>query len=191
MRTVQHFQNTAVCAGPDTHVVDLADLMDARGVGCVVIVDDEQRPIGIVSDRDLTLRVVAAGRDAGKTTAGDVMSTDLLVVSPADSVIEVLRQLETRGVRRAPIVHASRIVGLISLDDLVLELGVQVWNLSEAVRAELRETQRETAGRRRRETRNDALEEIGQHLVELGDQVRDRIDRVGRDLAERLGRLRP
>lgn len=191
MRQARLYEQKAVCVDPQTAVIDVADEMDAKCVGCVVVVDDEDRPVGILTDRDLALRVVAAGRDPAKTCAADVMSTDVLSVQRRDSTLDVLRKLEARGVRRAPLVEAGHVVGLISLDDLIIELGAQLWNLSEAVRVELRETRRETPHRRRREARSDVFEDLGAQLGELGEQVRDRFERVGQDIAGLLGRKRP
>ncbi|MBW2315119.1 MAG: CBS domain-containing protein [Deltaproteobacteria bacterium] len=191
MRQASAYELRPICVDRETCVVDVADEMDARSVGSVVVVDSESRPVGILTDRDLTLRVVAAGRDPAKTSAGDVMSTDLLTASRRDSAIEVLKKLEARGVRRAPLVEDGHVVGLVSLDDLVAELGTQLWNLSETIRVELRESRRETPIRRRREARSYLLEDLGSQLGELGEEVRDRIDRAGRDIADRLGLRRP
>ena len=58
----RHHENRAVCVSPDTSVQDIADEMDAHAVGCVVVVDEEDRPLGMITDRDLALRVVAGGR---------------------------------------------------------------------------------------------------------------------------------
>jgi len=191
MRQASAYELRPICVDREACVIDVADEMDGRSVGSVVVIDSERRPLGILTDRDLALRVIAAGRDPAKTSAGDVMSTDLLTAARQDSAIEVLQKLEARGVRRAPLVEDGHVVGLISLDDLVAELGTQMWNLSEVVRVELRESRRATPPRRRREARNELLEDLGSQLGELGEQVRDRIDRVARDIAERLGRPRP
>jgi signal-transduction protein with cAMP-binding, CBS, and nucleotidyltransferase domain len=191
MRQARGYEVKAVCVEPEACVLDVADRMDADAIGCVVVVDGDERPLGIVTDRDLVLRVIAAGRDPEKTTAADVMSGDVLTADRHASVGEVLAKLAARGVRRAPLLQDGRVVSLISLDDLVAEVGAQLWNLSEAVRVELRESRREAPIRRRREARGELLEDLGAQLGELGDQARERIEQVGRDIADRLSRLRP
>jgi len=191
MRQASSYEHKAVCVEPEACVLDVADVMDAEAIGCVVVVDADERPLGIVTDRDLTLRVVAAGRDPAKTTAADVMSGDVLSADRHESVGEVLAKLEARGVRRAPLLQGGRVVSLISLDDLVAEVGAQLWNLSEAVRVELRESRRQAPIRRRREARSELLEDLGAQLGELGEQARERIEHVGREIADRLSRLRP
>jgi predicted transcriptional regulator len=165
--------------------------MDAESVGCLVVVDADERPVGIITDRDLVMRVVAAGRDPAKTSVTDVMSGDVLSADRHDALAEVLAKLEARGVRRAPLLQDGRVVSLISLDDLIAEVGAQLWNLSETVRVELRESRRQAPGRRRREARGELLEDLGAQLGELGEQVRDRIEQAGRDIADRISRLRP
>lgn len=191
MREARTYEHKAVCVEPEACVLDVADCMDAQAIGCVVVVDADERPVGIITDRDLTLRVVAAGRDPAKTTAADVMSGDVVSADRHALLGEVLAKLEARGVRRAPLLQDGRVVSLISLDDLVAEVGTQLWNLSETVRVELRESRRESPRRRRREARGELLEDLGAQLGELGEQVRDRIEQAGRDIADRISRLRP
>jgi CBS domain-containing protein len=178
MRKAKDYVNEAVSVGPDASVMDVADQMDAHGVGCVVVVDGEDRPLGLVTDRDLTLRVVAAGRDPGKTDASEVMSTDLLCCGRRDSSLDVLKKLEARGVRRAPVVEGGHVVGIVSFDDLIVDLGAQLWNVAEAVRVELRETRRETRSRRRQELRGDLLHDLRQQIEEIGGQLRERVEGV-------------
>jgi len=191
MREARSYEHKAICVEPEACVLDIADRMDAEAIGCVVVVDADDRPVGIVTDRDLVLRVVAAGRDPAKTTAADVLSGDVLSANRHDSVADVLAKLEARSVRRAPLLENGRVVSLISLDDLIAEVGAQLWNLSEAVRVELREARRAAPIRRRREARGELIEDLGAQLGELGEQARERIEQVGRDIADRLSRLRP
>jgi signal-transduction protein with cAMP-binding, CBS, and nucleotidyltransferase domain len=191
MREARSYEHKAVCVSPEDCVLDVADLMDADAIGCVVVVDDEERPVGVITDRDLTVRVVAAGRDPAKTTAADIMSGDVLSADRHATTVEVLQKLEARGVRRAPLLVDGKVVSLISLDDLIADVGAQLWNLAETVRVELRESRRQAPIRRRREARGELLEDLGTQLGELGEQARERIESVGRDIADRLSRLRP
>ena len=97
MHALQHCQCKVITAKIDATVPDLADLMDRHSVGCVVVVDDAEAPVGIVTDRDLVSRVVAAGRDAEKVTAGDVMSKNLLAVPAGERLAKVLGLMRQRG----------------------------------------------------------------------------------------------
>ncbi len=186
MRLAHEYESDAVSVSPDITARDIADEMDAHAVGSVVVVDEDGRPLGIVTDRDLTLRVVATGRDPEKTRAEDVMSTDVLVVDRHTPTIELLQTLEERGVRRAPLVEDGRVTGLVSLDDLVLELGVQLWNVSEAAGSEIRENRRWASSRRRREAREEAVENIWNQLHEAGDKVRKRLVHQLKELVDKI-----
>jgi signal-transduction protein with cAMP-binding, CBS, and nucleotidyltransferase domain len=186
MRSAQEYESAAVTVGPEVGVRQVADEMDAHCVGSVVVVDPEGAPLGIITDRDLVLRVVAAGRDPDKTEASTVMSTDLTTADRRTSTLDLLGQLEERRVRRMPLLDGGRVVGLVSLDDLVMELGVQLWNVSEAVGCEIREAARSARSRRRREARHDALEDVQHSLHDMGGRLRRRF--VG-DLRQLLDRL--
>ncbi len=186
MRQASEYESGAVTVAPGATVREIADEMDAHAVGSVVVVDGAGRPLGIVTDRDLTLRVVAPGRDPDKTNAGDVMSGDLFTADRSTSTVDLLKQLEERAVRRVPLTEDGHIAGLVSLDDLVMELGVQLWNVSEAVGSELRESRRGVRARRRRETREETVEELWHGLQSAGDKVRKRVIGQLREVLDRL-----
>ncbi len=97
-----------------------AQRMHDRKVGTLVVVDQLQRPIGILTDRDLAVRVVARGADAFVTTVGEVMTRaprTVLQSSPIESALGVMR---TAACRRLPVVDDDgKLVGLLSLDDIL------------------------------------------------------------------------
>jgi CBS domain-containing protein len=99
--------------------------MAARNVGTLLIVDAAGRPVGIVTDRDLALRVVGLGRDPNQVSVAEVMSPDpanVLEDSPIEQALERMRQ---HRVRRMPVVgRDGRLVGILSMDD-VLELLIE------------------------------------------------------------------
>lgn len=186
MRFAHEYESDAVSVPPSLSARDIADEMDAHAVGSVVVVEDDGTPLGIITDRDLTVRVVATDRDPEKTRADEVMSTDLLVVDRHTPTVELLQTLEKRGVRRAPLVEDGKVTGLVSLDDLVLELGVQLWNVSEAAGSEIRENRRYAGSRRRREAREEAVENVWHQFQEAGDKVRKSLVHQLRELVDRM-----
>jgi CBS domain-containing protein len=107
---------------PNATVADAAKLMAQEDVGPVPIVEDG-RLVGIVTDRDIVVRVVAEGRDPNATTVKEIASTDLVTVSPGDDLDEVLNLLAERQVRRLPVVEGDRLVGIVAQAD-VARLGV-------------------------------------------------------------------
>ncbi|MCB9916072.1 MAG: CBS domain-containing protein [Planctomycetes bacterium] len=101
---------------------DAARRMKQENVGTLVVVDGQQRPIGILTDRDLALRLVAEGHDPAQVTVAEVMTAHPRT-APEDLPIEdALTRMRGFGVRRLPVVDAQgKLVGILSADD-VLEL---------------------------------------------------------------------
>lgn len=188
MRHKGHYRTGAVRVTPEVSSAELAEKMDAYGVGCLVVVDAERRPVGIVTDRDLLCRVVAHGRDGAKTTAGDVMTPSPTTGSVEEPIEKLLERMRERRVRRLPIVEDGVLVGLVSLDDLVSELARELGDLREAYRSEVLGGRREARSRRRREHLEEAFEEIRSEVVELGTRSLDWIEREVADLRKRMGR---
>jgi CBS domain-containing protein len=114
-----------VMAERDSPVPELARLMREHHVGDVVVVESAAapRPLGIVTDRDLVVEVMAEGVPAESVTAGDIMSSHMVTARESDGLWDTLRRMRSGGVRRVPIVdaHQGRLVGIISAED-ILEL---------------------------------------------------------------------
>jgi CBS domain-containing protein len=125
-----------------------AALMREHHVGTLVVVTDNgtRKPVGIVTDRDITIGVVAVGLDADVLTVGDIMGPELFSAPEDQGVSETLRQMREHGIRRLPIVdRQAALVGLVSLDDM-LELLAE--ELGELARLIAREQSREEKQRR-------------------------------------------
>lgn len=126
-----------VSASPDTSITDVAKLMAEENVGSVVIVEDEM-PRGIVTDRDITIEVVAQDRDSASTTAADVMREDLVTVDTDSGIFEVLRAMEEASVRRIPAIDPDgTLAGIVTFDDFVILLGRELKLLGDVVEAEI------------------------------------------------------
>jgi CBS domain-containing protein len=102
---------------PDTTVAEAAKVMAKEDVGPVPIVE-QGRLTGIVTDRDIVVRVVAEGRDPSSTTVGEIASRDLVTVSPDDDLDTALKQLAQNQVRRIPVVEGDRLVGIVAQADI-------------------------------------------------------------------------
>jgi CBS domain-containing protein len=124
-----------VCATRDTTVVEAANLMRGHHVGDLIVVDwiDDQRiPIGIVTDRDIVVEVVAPGVDAKVIKLGDLLVGHLVSVDESESCADTIRLMATKGIRRVPIVNAGGVlVGIVTIDDLLPQLAAQLAGLSE------------------------------------------------------------
>ncbi len=135
-----------VCATRDTTVVEAANLMRHHHVGDLVVIDDSEgrrRPLGIVTDRDVVVEVVAQGLDAKDIKLGDLLTRHLTTAEERDSSSDVVRLMAARGVRRTPVVDASgTLVGIVTIDDLLPHLAAQLTELSDlAGRSRQREFQ--------------------------------------------------
>lgn len=118
--------------------LEAARLMREYHVGDVVVVDrdkDQNIPVGIVTDRDIVLELVAKEIDAKSVTSGDIMSTDLLIANEDDQLAEKIQEMRVKGVRRVPVVNnQGGLVGVVSEDDIVGILGEQLNDLVSLVK---------------------------------------------------------
>ena len=99
-----------VTASVDTSVYEAAQLMRHHHVGTVVVVqnrDGRELPVGIITDRDIVLEIVATGLDPEVLTIGDIMSAELMTVKESVGLFEAIQQMRTMAVRRLPIVSDS------------------------------------------------------------------------------------
>ncbi len=109
-------QNPTSC-NPSASVVDAAKVMASEDVGSVPVVKDG-RLAGVVTDRDIVVRVLADGRDPNSTTVGEIASSDLETVSPDDDLNTALRKMASSKVRRLPVVDGDELVGIVAQADV-------------------------------------------------------------------------
>jgi CBS domain-containing protein len=98
-------------------VLDVAKLMAQEDVGPVPVVEGD-RLTGIVTDRDLVVRVLAERRDPSSTTVGEILSSDLVTAQPDTSLDEALSLMSQNQVRRLPVVEGGRLVGIVAQADV-------------------------------------------------------------------------
>src|SRR3954451_3959189 len=104
---------------PDKTVAEAAKLMKAEDVGIVPVVDDQNRLVGTITDRDIAVRVVAEGKDPQSTTVSEVASQDLVTIDPQQGLDEALRLMAQHQVRRLPVVEEDgKLVGIVAQADV-------------------------------------------------------------------------
>ena len=119
-------QRNVDTAEPDESAFQAAERMHQRTVGSLVVVDKVGAPIGIVTDRDLTIRVVAAGRDAYTTPVRDVMTPRPKLAQPGTPIETALSMMRVGGFRRLPLVdEEGRLAGVVALDDILMLLATE------------------------------------------------------------------
>ncbi|MEN8181918.1 MAG: CBS domain-containing protein, partial [Myxococcota bacterium] len=124
-------------ARPDETVREAAKRMDARGVGILVVVDEDARPVGALTDRDVVLRVLRRRRDPDHTKVSDVMQDEVSVVREASPLALAARRMRADGVRRMPVVdEEGKLTGIVTVDDVLQLVSTELVGVAEAVRSQ-------------------------------------------------------
>jgi CBS domain-containing protein len=106
---------------PDTaSVQEAARAMREQDIGDVIVIKHNQ-VCGIVTDRDIVVRIVAEAQDPATTTLADIYSHSLLTVTPTDSIEHAVRLMRDHAIRRLPVLEGGKAVGIVSLGDLAVE----------------------------------------------------------------------
>jgi CBS domain-containing protein len=138
-----------VILGCNESALDAAKLMRQHHVGDVLVVEKHMgrnEPVGIVTDRDLVVEIIAPGLDPSAITVGDIMGTELVTVGENTGVFEAIQYMRAKGVRRLPVVDAHNgLVGILALDDLLELLSEELLAISKLIRLE---QQKEARSRR-------------------------------------------
>ncbi len=120
-RTIRDVMTPAPHTLAATQTVDeAARLMRDEDIGDVLIEEDGE-PCGIVTDRDIVVRVIAIGKDPAETRLGEICSKQLAWLKPDDSVDSAVRLMRERAIRRVPVMDAGKTIGIVSLGDLAVE----------------------------------------------------------------------
>jgi CBS domain-containing protein len=181
-----HYASEIATAHPDDPVAKLADRMEEYAIGCIVIVDADRKPVGIVTDRDLACHVVARGLDPEATPASAVMNSPVVVAQADEPIESVVQRMRAARVRRVPIVEAGKLVGLVAADDLVLHLGRELEDLGEAAKHAIDERRRRARRERRREDFEESLAALRATVETSGREAVDFVTREFESLRERF-----
>ncbi|WP_254762327.1 CBS domain-containing protein [Natrinema marinum] len=129
-------RSDVVTAHEDESVQELATRMDESRVGSVVITDDDE-PVGIVTDRDLAMRVIGDERDPTDATASDIMSDDLATIRETAGFYQATEHMSEHGVRRLPVCNDDdELVGIITADDLTELLADEHMQFADVIRSQ-------------------------------------------------------
>jgi CBS domain-containing protein len=112
----------AACCQKGTSVAEAARLMRQHHTGDLIVTDDSEgtrEPVGIITDRDIVMQVIARGRDPDRTQVGQIMAVPLVVASGSENIATAIERMRSHGVRRLPIVDDNdAVMGIVTLDDL-------------------------------------------------------------------------
>ena len=131
-----------VIVNRDQTIRDAAQLMRKYHVGNVVVIelhDQEKVPVGILTDRDIVIEILAKDLDAAEILVGDAMSFDLLTAREEDEILETIKRMRSGGVRRIPVVNAKGgLEGIIAVDDLLDLIAEELEDLVNLISSEQR-----------------------------------------------------
>ena len=124
-------------ATPDESIREAAKRMDARGVGSLVVVDAEGKPVGMLTDRDLVMRGLRRRRNPDATTVAELMQGEVSRVRETAPLEVAIRRMRSDAVRRIPVVDdAGRLVGILAADDVLQLASSELAGVAEAIRAQ-------------------------------------------------------
>ncbi len=133
---------------PRTTVLEAAHLMRRHHTGDLVVVDDDggeerQTPLGVITDRDIVVEVLAKGADPAQTLVSQVMRTPVVIANAQEDSSAVLERMRAHGVRRIPVVGEDGwLVGIVTADDMVKRLAADAQLLTEIIGKEQTQEQR-------------------------------------------------
>lgn len=131
--TLARFKRPLATVSVEDTVEKAARIMRDQRVGCVLVLR-QGRPAGVVTDRDVVLRVVAEGRDPSKATLGEFVSYDPVTVYAHDGIETAVERMRVHGIRRLPVVDDDGVaVGIVTADDLLVLLGSEIAAVCEGI----------------------------------------------------------
>ena len=120
----------------DTPADQVAQALKEHRVGCVIVTGKEGKPLGIITERDLVLRVLAKNLIPSQVTAKEVMSSPLMTINPSETLTEAARRMSRLNIRRLGVVYKGRLVGIISSKDILAIMPELMETMQEKARIE-------------------------------------------------------
>lgn len=112
---------SAISVSPDTTVLDVLRIMAEKNIGSVIVKDND-RYVGLVTERDYSRKVILKGKNSTDTKVSAIMSTDLPIVHPNDSIEQCMELMTKNTIRYLPVFEDDHLNGIISMSDVVKEM---------------------------------------------------------------------
>ena len=140
MNIAEFCNREVIISNREDSVFEAAKLMRKYHVGDVVVIDqrsDVRVPVGILTDRDIVIELVAREVDATEVTVGEAMSNELLTVTENEQLTDLVQKMQGKAVRRVPVVNANgALIGIVTADDLIDLIAEQLASLVGMVQRE-------------------------------------------------------
>ena len=121
----------------DTTIPEAAKIMREYHVGNVVVIEERdglRYPVGILTDRDIIMELIAKEIDLNSVTVGDIMSSEIILARENDDLNDTIKQMRYKGIRRMPVIdERSALIGIVTLDDLIDLLVEQLKDLADLI----------------------------------------------------------
>jgi CBS domain-containing protein len=132
VKSIAREEVVTIAAGAS--VEEVVETMRKKNVGSVVVMDGDA-PVGIVTDRDVAINALGADIDPGTMAVEDVMSGDLVAVESEVGMLDLLSLMGEEGIRRVPVVEDDQLVGIVTLDDILVLLSMELQSIANIIRA--------------------------------------------------------
>lgn len=126
MKVRELMSRDVVSVAPDEMASVAARILARYNIGAMPVCEDDGRLHGVITDRDIVLRCVAAEREPAKTPVREIMTSRVVAVSPDEDAEQAARQMALEQVRRLPVAENGRVVGMVSLGDLSVNDGLRM-----------------------------------------------------------------
>ena len=127
-------RQNVVTQDPDASVAEVIRTMHNETVSSIVVTDDGS-PVGLVTDRDLAMAILDEAFDAEETPVEELLTDDVVTIEADEGVYNLVELLSEKGARRVPVVEDGELVGIISLSDVVVLLGMELQHVATAIRS--------------------------------------------------------
>jgi len=134
MAVIDIARTAVVTVEPDESVADVIRTMQTETVGSVVVTDDGA-PLGLVTDRDLAMAVLDDSFDAETAAVSEFIDDEAVTIEGDEGIYELVELFSRNGIRRAPVVDDGELVGIISVSDVVVLLGMELQHVANAIRS--------------------------------------------------------
>lgn len=108
-----------ITVGEKASVNEVARLMEQQKLGCIIVTGGDEKPLGIITERDLVARVLAKNSRPSKMTAKEVMTSPLITIDPEETLSEAARRMSHLNIRRLGVVYRGNLVGIVSSKDIL------------------------------------------------------------------------
>lgn len=144
MSIAQTCNRNVIFIDANANISEVAEMMREKHVGSIIVVDQAGKPIGIITDRDLVIEILAKEVPPDSVILKDIMTTDPVVIKESEDISDALDKMRHKAVRRAPVVDDEGLLsGIISVDDILTELGAEINDIIALInQSRIKETKR-------------------------------------------------